>query len=366
MKKLLTLMSIISLITATLSFVISCGIFGKGEEGNGNGGNENNEQIDKVLVGYYYDWGGIGQVKPSFEEIASTNYNIVNISFLYSKEAYFMPVYEPINANEVKEGIKLLHSKGKKSLISMGGATGNKMKFRKEQKDELKKTILNVVDMYGFHGLDIDWEGECLSDRESQQTTIDALIEIKKERPEFIITMAPEMPYLKNSTKNGEKSYIPFLEGLYEYYDWINPQLYNGWAFGPYVEKNEQVILNLPAGYISNDDIEHRAEFYYLMTKYLTTTYSPINDFYLIDPDRYVLGAATNEPAGRGAATKESIKKSYDLLSNEGIFTKGLMTWALNYDSYEGHLEVNGQIINWKKWSFESWYNDTHGEEANN
>ncbi|WP_339021683.1 hypothetical protein [Spiroplasma endosymbiont of Atherix ibis] len=70
---------------------------------------KNTEQIDKVLVGYYYDWGGAGQVKPSFDQLANTNYNVIDVSFLYSKSAYVMPVYEPVNANEVKQGIKLLH-----------------------------------------------------------------------------------------------------------------------------------------------------------------------------------------------------------------------------------------------------------------
>ncbi len=68
--------------------------------------------------------------------------------------------------------------------------------------------------------MDIDWEGSCLTDRESQQVTIDALKEIKDENPEFMITMAPEMPYLKNSTdKDKTGSYIPFLRELDDYYD---------------------------------------------------------------------------------------------------------------------------------------------------
>ncbi|WP_339031131.1 glycosyl hydrolase family 18 protein [Spiroplasma endosymbiont of Cantharis nigra] len=321
------------------------------------------ETIDKVLVGYYYEWGGTAQLKPSFEEMANTNYNVIDISFLYSPTAYTMPVFEPWNPADMKAGIKLLQSRGKKVLISMGGATGSEMRFRSDQKDELKETILNVVNEYGFDGLDIDWEGSCLADRESQQVTIDALKEIKDNNPEFIITMAPEMPYLKNYTEASGGSYIPFLKQLDKYYNWINPQFYNGWAFGPFIEEEEKQRLNLSLGSITNDDVTYRAEFYYLMTKYLTTKYSRLNDFYLIDPDRFVMGASTNEPAGRGAATEESIKKSYKLLSEDGIYTKGLMTWAINFDAYEGMIESNGQQVMFKKWSFESWYNETHNKE---
>ncbi len=327
--------------------------------------NEGVEKSEKVLVGYYYDWGGIGQVKPSFEEISKTNYNVIDFSFLYSRTAYEMPVYQPINIKETKEGIELLHLKNKKAVISMGGATGEAMRFKKEQKSELKETILNVVNEYGFDGIDIDWEGSCLLDRESQQTTIDVLKEIKDERPNFIITMAPEMSYLKNSTENSGGSYIPFLKGLDKYYDWINPQFYNGWAFGPTPEVDDQKRLGIPDGYITNDDLKYRAEFYYLMTKYLTTKYSPKNDFYLIDRNRFVMGVSTNEAAGRGSATEDAIKKSYKLLSEDGIFTRGLMTWAVNFDAYEGSFNYEGKVISWKKWRFESWYNETHGLEKN-
>ncbi|WP_339021686.1 hypothetical protein [Spiroplasma endosymbiont of Atherix ibis] len=39
------------------------------------------------------------------------------------------------------------------------------------------------------------------------------------------------------------------------------------------------------------------------------------------------------------------------------------MTWAVNFDAYEGTLTINNQVVNWKKWSYESWFNETHGKE---
>ncbi len=126
MKKLLSFLSSISLITSGSTTVVSCNLIGPINP---------IENIDKVLVGYYYDWGGEAQVKPSFEEIANTNYNVIDISFLYSPTAYTMPVFQPQNPAEMKAGIKLLQSKGKKVLISMGGATGSEMRFRSDQKN---------------------------------------------------------------------------------------------------------------------------------------------------------------------------------------------------------------------------------------
>ncbi|AHI53054.1 glycosyl hydrolase family 18 protein [Spiroplasma culicicola] len=326
--------------------------------------------MDKVLVGYWYDWGGAYQEVPKLEEIHSS-YNVINLSFLYSKEAYQMPVFEyyGISKEALIAGIEYQHSLGHKVLISMGGATGNKMRFKMNQKDELKQTILKVINEYNLDGLDIDWEGDCLADRESQLVTSQVLKEIKNEWAaegrNFYITMAPEMPYLKNSTETSGGSYIPFLKELDDYYDWINPQFYNGWAFGPYVEPTEATNLGLTPYYIvENDNVELRSDFFYLMTKYMTTTYSPKNDFYLIDPERFVMGAATNEPAGRGAASQESIIESYEMLVEDEIYTKGLMTWALNYDNFEGTISWDWYSSTYfKRWSFASWYDQTHGQE---
>ncbi|AHI54273.1 chitinase [Spiroplasma sabaudiense Ar-1343] len=322
---------------------------------------------DKTLVGYWYEWGGSYQVKPNLTELPSS-YNVIDLSFLYATAPYQMPVFQVNDPVSLKTGITYQHSLGHKVLVSMGGQTGDSMKFRKGQEAELKAAILKAINDYDLDGLDIDWEGSCLADRESQEVTITVLKEIKDEwkaqGKNFIITMAPEMPYLKNSSLNSGASYIPFLKGLDDYYDWINPQFYNGWAFGPYVEQAEANKLGVnPLEIITNDDEARRGEFYYVMTKYLTTTYSRYNDFYLIEPERFVLGASTNEPAGRGAATETAIKKSYKLLAEDGIYTRGLMTWALNFDNYDGNIISNNQTIYFKRWSFAKWYDETHGTE---
>ncbi|WP_339031135.1 hypothetical protein [Spiroplasma endosymbiont of Cantharis nigra] len=102
----------------------------------------------------------------------------------------------------------------------------------------------------------IDWEGSSLTNREGQKVIIDVFKEIKDENSEFIITMAAEKPYLTNkSDKDNTGRYIPFLRQLYDYYDLINSQFYNGWAFGTYVEPEEMQRLNLLMEYIKNNDV---------------------------------------------------------------------------------------------------------------
>ncbi|WP_339033558.1 glycosyl hydrolase family 18 protein [Spiroplasma endosymbiont of Cantharis rufa] len=319
---------------------------------------------DALLVGYWYEWGGAEQHSNPVDllnsnELLNSAYNVIDISFLYTWEPYAMPTFEPFSPqskNRIKEGIKSLQNAGKKVILSMGGATGGEMRFRQNQTDQLTATFIKYMDEYGFDGIDIDWEGGTLGHRESQQTTISALKEAKKiqnsKGKEFMITMAPELPYLKYNTEAGSQgSYIPFLKGLDGIYDFINPQYYNGWAFGPFIDQEEKDYLGINKSYISNDDSEYRGEFYYLVTKYLTTKYSSQNDFYeKIPTNKFVLGAATNEAAGRGAATRESIYKAYVLLENDNIHIRGLMTWAINFDA----------VANWM---FEAWFKETWGNK---
>lgn len=137
-----------------------------------------------------------------------------------------MPAYTLNNPAATKEGIKALQSQGKRVLISMGGATAEHMKFRSDQKDELKAGIKSVINEYGFDGLDIDWESASLNSSESKKLTAQTLKELKDEYKtegkDFIITMAPEFPYLRKNTEG--RNYKEFLDGLNGYYDWINPQ----------------------------------------------------------------------------------------------------------------------------------------------
>ncbi|MFE8730871.1 chitinase, partial [Aeromonas hydrophila] len=70
----------------------------------------------------------------------------------------------------------------------------------------------------------------------NNQTVIPAALRLVKDHyrtqgKNFLITMAPEFPYL---TASGP--YTPYLRALEGYYDWINPQFYNQGGDGIWID----------------------------------------------------------------------------------------------------------------------------------
>lgn len=92
-----------------------------------------------------------------------------------------------------------------------------------------------MVETYGFAGIHLDLESVALTAGDNQ-IVIPAALKIvkdyyKKQGLNFMITMAPEFPYLRTGG-----NYEPYIESLEGYYDFITPQYYNQGGDGVFDE----------------------------------------------------------------------------------------------------------------------------------
>ncbi|WP_339021586.1 glycosyl hydrolase family 18 protein [Spiroplasma endosymbiont of Atherix ibis] len=191
-------------------------------------------------------------------------------------------------ANEIEQ----LHKQGKKVVISLGGADAH-INLYENQKDEFVTEILRLVDRFGFDGVDIDLEQTAIDAADNQKVIPEALIEVKKilaeKNIDFIISMAPEFPYLKVN-KTGA-SYIKYLEKLEGYYDYINPQFYNQAGDGINIQEEDRKDLGLNIYWLPQNNNKLKSEFLYLIAKYIV---EGKDNFYQINADKLLWGLPSN------------------------------------------------------------------------
>jgi hypothetical protein len=140
--------------------------------------------------------------------------------------------------------------------------------------------------------------------------------------------MAPEFPYLTTGGK-----YVPYIDNLEGYYDWINPQFYNQGGDGIWVDG---------VGWIAQNNDELKEEFiYYISDSLINGT----RGFHKIPHDKLVFGI----PSSIDAAATGFVKDPQDLydaftsLTSQGQPLRGVMTWSINWDM---GTNKNGQQYN--------------------
>lgn len=131
--------------------------------------NSNKKMPDHVLCGY---WEGY-VLEESYKTMKISEipdyYDIINIAFArgntnndgtisYSLDTYLMSALN-YTEEEFKEDIKQLQKKGKKVLISIGGSNDKGINIlNATQAENFANSVSNIIDEYGFNGIDIDIE----------------------------------------------------------------------------------------------------------------------------------------------------------------------------------------------------------------
>ena len=280
------------------------------------------EIINPVLAGYWFEW------TPRIDLAVIPNYNIFIVAFMNIGPGG-IPTFSPsyMTDEQFIAAVDMLKCQGREVLISLGGA-GYNISLTQDDKQEFIRETIRVFDKYGFTGMDIDLEDSAMTAADNQTVIPEALIEIKNHYinngRNFMITMAPEFPYLRKP----DGPYVPYIQKLEGYYDIIFPQYYNQGADGIWSYE-----LNM---WLSNNNDEYKAEFLYTLTNAIVTG---TQNFIQIPADKFAIGL----PASPSAAfngyviNPGDVIDAFSRLDREGNCIRGLMTWSINQDAANGY-----------------------------
>lgn len=293
-----------------------------------------------VLIGFWHNWpapDSIGYQGGHFKEMSLTeipeDYNVVAVAFMKGSG---IPTFKPYNMSdeEFRRQVGILNSQGRAVLISLGGADAH-ISLQTGQEEALAYEIIRLVETYGFDGLDIDLEQSAITEQDNQ-TVLPAALKLVKDHyktkgKNFIISMAPEFPYLRDNGK-----YEPYITRLEGYYDFIAPQYYNQGGDGVWVGE-----LDL---WITQNNDEQKENFLYYLTDSIV---NGTRGYIKIPHDKFVIGLPSNNDA---AATgyvidADSTLNALQRLKDDGQGIRGLMTWSVNWDA---GTNKNGQPYNWE------------------
>ncbi|CAM3811532.1 immunoglobulin-like domain-containing protein [Parendozoicomonas haliclonae] len=285
-----------------------------------------------VVVGYWHNWcdgGGYqGGNAPcvTLDEV-DPQYNVVDVSFMkvYDTSEGRIPTFKldpsiGLSEQQFKDQIANLNSQGRSVLIALGGADAH-IELKAGDEQPFADEIIRLVETYGFDGLDIDLEQAAVTASDNQ-TVIPAALRIvkdhyRKQGKNFLITMAPEFPYLTSGGK-----YVPYITNLEGYYDWINPQFYNQGGDGLWIDG---------VGWIAQNNDELKEEFIYYISDSLV---NGSRNFTLIPHNKLVFGIPANIDAAATGFIKDpqDLYNAFDRLSKQGQGLRGVMTWSVNWD----------------------------------
>ncbi|KVU40888.1 chitinase [Burkholderia ubonensis] len=293
----------------------------------------------KILMGFWHNWpsdAGQGYQGGRFAEIALTEipeaYNVVAVAFM---KGHGIPTFRPYNVSdeEFRRQVGVLNAQQRAVLISLGGADAH-IELYAGQEDALAAEIIRLVEVYGFDGLDIDLEQSAITFADNQTVIPAALRMVRdhyaKEGKHFIISMAPEFPYLR---QNG--AYLAYVNALDGYYDFIAPQYYNQGGDGVFVDG---------VGWLAQNNDALKEDFLYYLTESIV---SGTRGFARIPHDRFAIGLPSNRDA---AATGYVIDAQAAIgalkrLDAAGLPIRGLMTWSASWDD---GVDRDGRRYNWE------------------
>ncbi|KAF0864067.1 carbohydrate-binding protein [Pseudomonas sp. LD120] len=312
----------------------------------------------KILMGFWHNWAAGPSDGYQQGQFANLNlldvpkeYNVVAVAFMKGSG---IPTFKPYQLSdaEFRRQVGVLNSQGRAVLISLGGADAH-IELYKGNEQPLANEIIRLVETYGFDGLDIDLEQSAI-DFADNKSVLPAALRLVKDHyagqgKHFIISMAPEFPYL---TSNGK--YVAYLQALEGYYDFVAPQYYNQGGDGLWVQEAN----GGQGAWIAQNNDEMKEDFLFYLTDSLA---SGTRGYTRIAADKLVMGLPSNVDAAATGYVIDptALGNAFARLQSAGHAVKGLMTWSVNWDA-----GVNRQGVHYN-WEFSKRYASLiHGDSG--
>ncbi|OCQ19917.1 chitinase [Pseudoalteromonas luteoviolacea] len=306
------------------------------------------------LIGYWHNFVNPAGCPIPLAEI-SPAWDIIDIAFAENDRnsdgtVHFKPFEKDIHSNcppidpvQFKADMKALQAQGKVFVLSLGGAEGTITLNTDADEANFVSSLTNIIQEWGFDGLDIDLESgsNLLHGSQIQARLPRAIKQIEQNMGgNMVLTMAPEHPYVHGGMiaySGIWGAYIPVIDALRDTLDLLHVQLYNnGGLPNPYEPGSA------PEGSV-NMMVAHAKMLVEGFDLANGTRFAPLRD------DQVAIGLPSGpKSANSGQAPTANIIAALDCLT-KGLscgtikpafnYPKfgGVMTWSINWDKYDGY-----------------------------
>lgn len=306
-----------------------------------------------ALIGYFHNWQDVNAPYIPLDAI-DNRYNIIDVAFAIPQagtdyKMQFIP--DQVSSATFIAQMQTLQAQGKKVLISIGGATAPISLDNTTERDTFISTLTNIINFYGFDGLDIDLEGSSFSVSGGtiaspvDQPIINLIYAIKQIMANFyasnghqlILTMAPETAFVQGgqSAFGGIwGAYLPAINALSDSLQILHVQLYNSGS-----------MYGIDGGVYT----QGTADFIVAMTEAVIQGFSTSGgNFPGLPASKVAVGLPACPMAAGGGFTDSNLviaaikylmgqgpqPGNYTLLNPTGYpQLRGMMTWSINWDA---------------------------------
>lgn len=304
-----------------------------------------------ALIGYWQNWND-GQCPYIQLTQIDTSYNIIPVAFAVpsSGTTYNMTfIPDGVSQLTLKKQIDTMHLRGKKILISIGGANDPVSLPDTIKRNTFIESMMTIINTYGFDGMDIDLEGSSVSvsggtiANPVDAKIINLIYAIRKimdmYRTQFgkkmMLTMAPETAYVQGGMSAYAGvwgAYLPIINALRDSIEVLHVQLYNSGSM---------------YGIDGNIYEQGTVDFILSQTEAVIQGFNTNGGYFTgLRDDQIAVGLpACSGAAGGGFISPDSVKAAIQYLRGlapkPANYTKissypmlrGMMDWSVNWDA---------------------------------